>query len=118
MANLKGHKANIKPPRMKPKCKEHRKDLKYNPDNVRWECPEENCTVVKHPSVDNEGRPVVGKGKTHLLRQTDDKGHENFYLRTDNNVIIRIDHLLVNRQDRRNKTYLTIACDSEIEIEI
>lgn len=116
MAKVKVSKPVIAKPKTVPFCSKHHVELAYNPETVRWECPTEGCRSVRHPSVDNEGRPVVGKGKITLLRFGDEKGHDAYYLRTENNVLIRIDDLVTNAKDGVSRTYLTLAFDSVTEL--
>lgn len=118
MAKVKTSKLDLKAPKMRPICRTHKKDLAYNPENVRWECPEPNCKSVRYPSIDNDGRPVIGKGKLSLLRHSDSQGNASYYLRTENNVVVQIDDLIVNQKDGVNKVYLTLAFDNEMKIEL
>ena len=87
----------------RPRCVEHDKEMVYTPETVRWQCPTWGCSNVAFPRVEEDGRPIIGRGEIELVVYVDEDGKESPFLRaTSNNVLLPLSGVVLDHYETRN----------------
>lgn len=83
----------------KPPCPVHRVAMVYYPEFGHWRCPEEGCKLRAFPE-EGSTRPITGKGKITLIREsTQGRKKDLYWLRSDNGVLMDITNVIGSYPD-------------------
>lgn len=77
----------------KPPCPVHRVAMVIQPELGYWKCPEEGCKLRAYPE-EGATRSITGKGKITLVREQKKGAHDQFFLRSDNGVLMDISRIM------------------------
>lgn len=114
---LKAKRATV-PAQNKPICPNHGVPMSFEVEELRWVCGVQGCSQIAHPKVDETGHPVIGRGTVMLVRQEDEQGNFHNFLRTSNNLMIKIDDLIRNETfTSSGRRTLSLVFDVEVTLD-